>query len=99
MINLFSCNKKKVRKQEGDFGSVSTKAVYIAGQVRQGRGGLRPVNRAVSSKVVSSSGRRKMVVDLTHPQEEATRCAKAVSQEKQGQGVSGSDVRRKKHSW
>ena len=50
--------------------------------------GLRTGNRAALwSKETPSSGRRKMVVDQIHPQEEAARCAKIVSQEKQGQWV------------
>lgn len=40
-----------------------------------------------------------MMVDQIHVQEEAARCAKAVSQEKQGQWVKEENVERKKLSW
>lgn len=58
---------------------------------------LGPENRAaVWRKAAPPTQRRKMEADKTRPQEEAGRCAKTVSQEKQGQWVKGENVQRNK---
>lgn len=57
--------------------------------------GFRPVNRAALwSEIVTSSGRRKMVVDQAHPQGEAARCS--VSGEARSVGERGGRWRGRK---
>lgn len=68
----------------------------VIGQVQQGWGGegiglVRPLWRKATL-----SGRRAMAAEPKHQQEEAARCTKAVSQEKQHQCINLENAERKK---
>ena len=71
----------------------------IVGLVQQGRGGFGLGESRPSWHKAAPSQRRGLVVEEVRRQEQATRCAKAVSQSKQGQWMRWEGVERRKFSW
>ncbi len=71
----------------------------IIGIVQQGRGGLGLGESRPSWHRAAPAQRRRLVVEEVRRQEQATRCAKAVSQAKQGQWMRWEGVERRKFSW
>ncbi len=71
----------------------------IVGNVQQGRGGLGLGESRPSWHKATTSQRRGLVIEEVRRQEQATRCAKAVSQAKQGQWMRWEGVERRKFSW
>ena len=71
----------------------------IVGQVQQGRAGLGLGTSRPTWHKATPTQRRKMVVGEVRQQEEADRCAKAVSQSKQGQWTSWENLEHRKLTW
>lgn len=71
----------------------------IVGQVQQGRGGFGLGTSRPTWHKATSAQRRKLVVAEVRHQQEAERCAKAVSQAKQGQWTSWENVEHRKLTW
>ena len=71
----------------------------IVGQVQHGRGGLGLGEKRPCWGKAASRERRKMVVAEVRRQEEASRCAKAVSQVKQGQWMRWENVEKRNITW
>ncbi|KAJ8393829.1 hypothetical protein AAFF_G00055580 [Aldrovandia affinis] len=71
----------------------------IVGQVQHGRGGFGLGASRPTWHKATSTQRRKLVVSQVRHQEEADRCAKAVSQSKQGQWTSWENLEHRKLTW
>lgn len=71
----------------------------IVGQVQQGRGGFGLGTSRPTWHKATSAQRRKLVAAEVRHQQEAERCAKAVSQAKQGQWTSWENVEHRKLTW
>ncbi|KAK0136753.1 Retrovirus-related Pol polyprotein from type-2 retrotransposable element R2DM [Merluccius polli] len=71
----------------------------IVGAVQRGRGGLGLGESEPSWHKASPAQRRGLVVEEVRREEQAARCAKAVSQGKQGQWMRWEDVEKRKFSW
>ena len=71
----------------------------IVGHVQHGRGGLGLGTTTPTWKKAAPSERRHLVVEEVRHQEEAARCAKAVSQAQQGRWVRWDGVERRKITW
>ncbi|KAK7929282.1 hypothetical protein WMY93_005677 [Mugilogobius chulae] len=71
----------------------------IMGHVQQGRGGFGLGVMTPLWESASSAERRHMVVEEVRRQEEAARCAKAVSQAQQGRWMRWDGIAKKKISW
>ena len=71
----------------------------IVGRVQHGRSGLGAGASTPAWNKATPFQRRKLVVQEVRQQEEAARCAKAVSQAKQGQWMTWEGVEKRKISW
>ncbi len=71
----------------------------IVGQVQQGRGGLGLGATTPTWQKATPAERRRLVVEEVRHQEEADRCARAVSQAKQGRWMRWEGVERRKITW
>ncbi len=71
----------------------------IVGQVQQERGGFGLVTSQPAWHKATSTQRRRLVVDEVRQQGEADRCAKAVSQSKQGQWTTWENLEHRKLTW
>ncbi len=71
----------------------------IVGQVQQGRGGLGLGVTTPTWQKATPAERRRLVVEEVRHQEEADRCARAVSQAKQGRWMRWEGVERRKITW
>ena len=71
----------------------------IVGHVQHGRGGLGLESTTPTWQKATPTERRHMVVEEVRHQEEAARCAKAVSQVQQGGWMRWEGVERKKITW
>lgn len=71
----------------------------IVGRVQHGRGGLGLEATTPAWQKATPSERRHMVVEEVRNQEEAARCAKAVSQAQQGRWMRWEGVERRKITW
>ncbi len=69
------------------------------GQVQQGRGGLRLRATTPTWQKATPAEHRRLVVEEVRHQEEADRCARAVSQAKQGRWMRWEGVERRKITW
>ena len=71
----------------------------IVGQVQNGRGGFGLATSRPTWHKATSTQRRKLVVGQVRQQEEAERCATAVSQSKQGQWTNWENIEHRKLTW
>ncbi|XDV11573.1 hypothetical protein PO909_000474, partial [Leuciscus waleckii] len=71
----------------------------IVGHVQHGRGGLGLEAATPTWQKATPTERRHMVVEEVRHQEEAARCAKAVSQAQQGRWMKWDGVERRKITW
>ena len=71
----------------------------IVGHVQHGRGGLGLEATTPTWQKATPAERRHMVVEEVRHQEEAARCAKAVSQAQQGRWMKWEGVERRKITW
>ena len=71
----------------------------IVGRVQHGRGGLGLEATTPTWQKANPTERRHMVVEEVRHQEEAARCAKAVSQAQQGRWMRWEGVERRKITW
>ncbi len=71
----------------------------VVGHIQRGRGGLGTGESRPSWHKATPTQRRGLVVEEVHWQEQAVRCAKAVTQAKQGQWMQWEEVEKRRLSW